>query len=156
MLEVLVYLLEGYIFQEFEFDADPDEKVLGICLRDVGFGEKDIDNALSWIQDLVNLQALTKVELAQSANAIRVFSELERDCLTEDAQGFLLELEAMGAIDAMGREVIIDRCLALELNHINKGHVEWVADMMVMHHGRNDPPLFPGEISGSVPRPTCH
>ncbi len=106
MIDILVYLFENY-----QPDACPAPAVLTKKLTAAGFAADDISAALNWLDGLGGGENL--LPMSQSSHAIRIYSASEQDKLSLEARGFLVFLEQADAIDAVLRETIIERALAL-------------------------------------------
>jgi Smg protein len=110
MFEILVFLFENY----FHAGAYPDQETLSKRLSAAGFDNRDISEALIWLRDLADVgQGSIRSDFAGSIG-LRHYAAAELVKLTAEVRGFLLFLENSGVIDALQREVIIERILALE------------------------------------------
>ncbi|MBK9522715.1 MAG: DUF494 domain-containing protein [Rhodocyclaceae bacterium] len=106
MIDILVYLFENY-----QPDACPAPAVLTKKLTAAGFAADDISAALNWLDGLTGGENLHP--MSQGSHAIRIYSASEQEKLSLEARGFLVFLEQAEAIDALLRETIIERALAL-------------------------------------------
>jgi Smg protein len=110
MFDILVFLFENY----FHAGAYPDQETLSKRLSAAGFDNRDISDALIWLRDLEDVgQSSTQSDFAGSIG-LRHYAGTELVKLTAEVRGLLLFLENSGVIDALQREVIIERILALE------------------------------------------
>lgn len=125
MFEVLVFVYENY----WRGDACPELAHLERKLNAVGFEAEEIQDALTWLNDLnlaargLQLPALgadasssppppkTK-PLAQSPHSMRVYATAEQDHLGAACLGFVTFLESAGVLPAHMREIVIDRAMA--------------------------------------------
>jgi Smg protein len=62
---------------------------------------------------------------------MRVFDRGELERLDAAARGYLLQLEQIGLLLPMQRELVIDRLLALDAEEIDVEQIKWVV-MMVL------------------------
>ncbi|MBP6279904.1 MAG: DUF494 domain-containing protein [Rhodocyclaceae bacterium] len=106
MIDILVYLFENY-----QPDACPAPAVLTQKLAAAGFEADDISAALLWLDGLGHAESL--VPMLHGTGAIRIYTAAEQEKLSTEARGFLAFLEHAEAIDAVLRETIIERALAL-------------------------------------------
>lgn len=130
VFDVLMYLFENYIDDDNARQTNPEE--LKALLKDAGFGKTHISAAFQWLEGLVRLQEETPV-IASSNHAQRVYNSQEAEKLNVECQGFLHFLEQMGVIDAISREHIIDRVMALESEEIELTQLKWVVLMVLFN-----------------------
>ena len=125
MFEVLVFVYENY----WRGDECPELGALERKLHAVGFEAQEIQEALTWLDDLNRaargLQALPlqrDAELhsalpqaplwAASAMSMRVYSVAEQNHLGAECLGFVHFLETSGKLPAQLREMVLDRAMA--------------------------------------------
>ncbi len=107
MIDILVYLFENYLP-----DACPEPEVLARKLSAAGFGNDDINAALSWLDGLAGKEA-PRCDNPVLAGSMRIYDEEEQERLPAACRGFITFLEQHDAVDAPLREAIIERALAL-------------------------------------------
>lgn len=125
MFEVLVFVYENY----WRGDACPELGALERKLHAVGFDADEIQDALTWLDDL-NLAArglrqsapgsdagaspavATNNPITQSPHSMRVYSIAEQDHLGSPGLGFVSFLETAGKLPAHMREIVLDRAMA--------------------------------------------
>jgi Smg protein len=127
VLDVLMYLFES--FAEGEGEPEPNRSELKLELEQAGFGNREIERALDWLDGL-NAAEGASSESPRSA-AIRVYDNVELDRLDTAARGYLLHLEQVGILAPAQRELAIDRLLALDTDEIDIEQIKWVV-MMVL------------------------
>jgi len=127
VLDVLMYLFETFVDSDNE--PEPDRNELREELVRAGFGDREIDRALEWLDGL-NAGDGVVGDAPQSA-AIRVYDRAEQERLDSAARGYLLYLEQIGILRAAQRELVIDRLLALDSDDIDVEQIKWVV-MMVL------------------------
>ncbi|HYP82945.1 DUF494 domain-containing protein [Variovorax sp.] len=130
MYDVLVFVYENF----WQGDACPESEQLSLKLSAKGFEAADIATALQWLDGLrLATQELqpaagaaqvppvrlgeapagpAAITLAQSANAMRVYSVAEQEQLGAECLGFLRFLEDSQVLAPGMREVIIERAMA--------------------------------------------
>ena len=107
MFDILVYLFETYN----QPGACPETSVLARKLSAIGFEQEDIAAALEWLAGLESLAFEQRLEALSSAQ--RVYCAVEMAKLTTECRGFLCFLENSNVIDAVLREMIIERAMVL-------------------------------------------
>ena len=127
VLDVLMYLFETFVDSDSE--PEPDRNELRGELVRAGFGDREIDRALEWLDGLNAGEGIAG-DAPQSA-AIRVYDRAEQERLDSAARGYLLYLEQIGILRAAQRELVIDRLLALDSDDIDVEQIKWVV-MMVL------------------------
>lgn len=128
VLDVLMYLFESFV--DSEDDPEPDRHELREDLEHAGFGDREIDRALDWLDGL-NTNIDLADDTAHQSTAMRVFDELELEKLDTDTRGYILHLEQIGILAPAQRELVIDRLLALDAAEVDIEHIKWVV-MMVL------------------------
>jgi len=126
VLDVLMYLFESFVDSEDE--PEPDRNELREELEHAGFGEREIDRALDWLD---GLNPAGNIAADYSPMAIRVYDPIELERFDSSCRGYLLHLEQIGILAAAQRELVIDRLLALDSDEIDVEQIKWVV-MMVL------------------------
>ncbi|HEX6997511.1 MAG TPA: DUF494 domain-containing protein [Gammaproteobacteria bacterium] len=127
VLDVLMYLFESFV--DADDEPEPNRSELREELEHAGFGEREIDRALDWLDGL-NAAELPRLTAPRDA-AMRVFDALEQERLDARARGYLLYLEQLGILPPAHRELVIDRLLALDTEEVDIDQIKWVV-MMVL------------------------
>jgi Smg protein len=128
VVDVLMFLFERFLGDENE-TLDEREEVAS-RLEEMGFQNKEIDLAFSWLEDLAFIQDEAHyVPVKQSS--MRVFSEEEKALLNEESLGFLVFLEQAGILTPVTRELVLDRIIALD-NELDTEQLKWVV-LIVLH-----------------------
>lgn len=112
MFEVLVYLYETY----YRPDACPEPEALVKKLAAVGFEDEEISKALGWLTDLAETTNEFSDCYPQQASfsfGTRIYVEQELSQLGTEAVGFIQFLEAAQVINAVQREIVVERALAV-------------------------------------------
>jgi Smg protein len=128
VLDVLLFLFENY--WEDELDDHASRATLQAELEAVGFPQAEIDRAFSWLTDLAGNDC--QLELAPGPDTIRVYADAERTRLPAECRGFLMYLEQLGILEPGGREMVIDRAMALEhTGALDLEEIKWVTLMVL-------------------------
>lgn len=130
VLDILIYLFENYVDAE-EVDAarEPDRDTLKTELEQAGFADREIDQALTWLDSLSSSPA--RHNAVPNSRAIRVFDVTETARLDVACRGYILQLENLGILSPPQREWVIDRLLALTTDEIDIEQVKWVVLMVL-------------------------
>lgn len=128
VLDVLMYLFET--FTEQEHDEATDHGVLRQELLEAGFGEPEVNRALTWLEDL-NRDPERPFPLPPDARSVRVFNSMELSRLDPECRGYLMYPEHVGILSPLDREIVIDRLMALGSGEIDVEHLKWVTLMVL-------------------------
>ena len=107
MFDILVYLFETYT----QPGARPETSVLARKLSAIGFEQEDIAAALEWLSGLESLAFEQRLDAL--SGSLRLYCAVELVKLPTECRGFLCFLEDSGVIDAVLREMIIERAMVL-------------------------------------------
>ncbi len=130
VLDVLMYLFENYIYDEPEVTPDRDD--LENSLHQAGFTSNEISKAFRWLDELAEQRLQVKSD-NDCVPPIRLFSTQEQLRLDTECRGFLMHLENLGVLNAACREVVIDRCMALEQEDVDLDDLKWVILMVLFN-----------------------
>lgn len=110
MFDILYYLFENY----FDSGSYPDSETLTRKLSMAGFNDEDIHQALDWLSELAQQDNGGYPESLVQSDAIRCFSADEMEKIDTEGRGFIIFLEQSKIINALQRELLIDRVIALD------------------------------------------
>ncbi len=127
VLDVLMYLFETYV--DADEDPEPDRAELRMELERAGFGDREIDRALEWLDGLNSEER--PHPSAPTDCALRIFDARELSRLDASCRGYILYLEQVGILSGGQRELLIDRLLALDAVDIDIDHIKWVVLMVL-------------------------
>lgn len=145
MFDVLVYLYETY----YRPDACPDSDALAKKLSAVGFEEDEINRALGWLTDLAETtNEMSGQQAHQTAFSFgyRVYAEREYEVLGSQAIGFIQFLESAEVINAMQREIVIDRAFAANEAPISLDKLKVIVLMVLWSQGKEPDGLMFDEL----------
>jgi len=128
VLDVLMYLFETYM--DDEVAREPDRNVLQGELERAGFGNREIERALDWLDGLSDGPDISRHQ-APNAGAIRVYDASERTRLDAASRGYIMYLEQIGILTAEQRELLIDRLMALGSDEVDVEQIKWVVLMVL-------------------------
>ena len=130
LLDVLVYLFEHYIYDEPDLVRDRD--TLQASLVQAGFAPAEIARSFDWLEELEQRRS-DAVPGAPSSGPVRVFAPQELERLDAQGAGFVMFLEQRGVLDAVQRELVLDRVMALELAEVDLADLKWVVLMVLFN-----------------------
>lgn len=128
VLDVLMYLFETYV--DTEEDPEPDQNELRIELSRAGFGDNEIERALTWLDGLTDHQENFNYGNL-SLHGTRIYNEFEHERLDAHCRGYITYLEHAGILSPPQRELLVDRLLALETTDIDVEQIKWVVLMVL-------------------------
>ena len=129
ILDVLLFLFENYFYDDPDAVRDRDSLQHGLI--QAGFSPAEIAKAFDWLEELANQRPVA--EDARANGPVRVYVEAEVDRLDRDCLGFLMFLEQHGVLDAEGRELVIDRAMALDQDDLDLDDLKWVVLMVLFN-----------------------
>lgn len=127
VLDVLMYLFENYMYEEPEEQTDRDE--LQSSLLEAGFTEREIAKAFAWLDELVEQQ--DACQPGTSTQPVRVYVDSEQQRMDQECRGFLTFLETAGILDAVRREVVVDRVMALDSDDVDLEDLKYIVLMVL-------------------------
>ena len=145
MFDVLVYLYETY----YRPDACPDAVALARKLSAVGFEEDEISEALTWLTHLAeSTGTLIDAGRQQTVRSFgtRIYVEQELHALGVAAVGFIQFLEAAKVLDAVQREIVIERALAVNESPLPLDKLKVIVLMMLWSQGKEPDGLIFDEV----------
>jgi len=144
MFDVLVYLYETY----YRPDACPDSQALVKKLSAVGFEEEEISKALDWLTDLaVATNELSDQHPYQPISfGTRIYIAMELDTLGTAAVGFIQFLESAKVLNAVQREIVIERALAASSEQISLDKLKVIVLMVLWSQGKEPDGLMFDEL----------
>ena len=104
VLDVLMYLFQNAMEEEIEID--PDRETVQMELLAAGFPAPKIDQALNWLDSLLDRPASP---LPANPNSCRIYAAAELERLDVECRGFLLRLEQGGILTPQTRAVFLLR-----------------------------------------------
>ena len=128
VLDVLMYLFETYV--DTDEDPEPDQNELRDELSRAGFGDREIDRALDWLDGLTEHQDNIVFNPA-GGHGTRIYNQIELERLDVACRGYILYLEQIGILSPLQREILIDRLLALDASDIDVEQIKWVVLMVL-------------------------
>ena len=157
MFEVLVFVYENY----WRGDACPELEQLGRKLNAVGFNLEDIQQALSWLDELnlashktelIDISQAKREHHTESAHSMRVYSVAEQDHLGSECLGFINFLESADVLSPHMREIVLDRAMAIPGNPLHLDDLKIVVLMVYWSIGLEPDALVLDELCDDADR----
>lgn len=169
MFEVLVFVYENY----WHGDACPESAHLERKLSMVGFDADEIQDALTWLNDLrraahgflqpapsnghesaISAPRIRGIE--QSPMSMRVYSTNEQDRLGAQCLGFISFLESAGVLPAHMRELVIDRAMAIPEDSVPLDDLKIIVLMVYWSLGEEPDALVLDELCDDSAQRLAH
>lgn len=157
MFEVLVFVYENY----WRGDACPELEQLGRKLSAAGFELEDIQQALSWLDELnlashktelIDISQAKREQHTESAQSMRVYSVAEQDHLGSACLGFINFLASADVLSPHMREIVIDRAMAIPGNPIHLDDLKIIVLMVYWSIGLEPDALILDELCDDADR----
>jgi Smg protein len=145
MFDVLVYLYETY----YRPDACPDSEALAKKLTAIGFEQDEITKALGWLTDLAQTtNEIFSQQARQTAFSFgfRVYAEQEFEILGTPAIGFIQFLESAEVINALQREIVVERACASSESPISLDKLKVIVLLVLWSQGKEPDGLMFDEL----------
>lgn len=130
VIDVLMFLFDNYFI--YEEGMPEDEMTLACELEEAGFDVNEITQAFDWLGELADLQH-SKIDALSHKLSMRVFTNAEIRKLDVPCFSYLLQLEEMGLIDALAREVILERAMAIQAPQISLPAFKRIVGLVMMN-----------------------
>lgn len=145
MFEVLTFVYENY----YSGATCPEPAHLERKLSAVGFAPDEIDDAMTWLKGLDTAAHPAPLQpwlLQPSPTSVRIYTAVEHSHLGTQCLGFISFLEAVGALPAYMREVVIDRTLAACGAPVSLDDLKIIVLMVYWHFGHEPDALVLDEL----------
>lgn len=133
VVDVLMFLFERYLGDEQSSETSrvtSERDNIQLRLEEMGFHNKEINQAFDWLEDLAELQDEEQFTPLK-ATSTRIYSEQEKKLIGVENIGFLTFLEQADILNSVTRELILDRVVAL--GHVlDAEQLKWII-MIVLH-----------------------
>jgi len=133
VVDVLMFLFERYLGDEESSETSrvtEERDRIQIRLEEMGFHNKEINQAFDWLEDLADLQDEEQFTPLKETST-RIYSEEEKKLINMESIGFLTFLEQTGILTSVTRELILDRVVALG-HPLDAEQLKWII-MIVLH-----------------------
>jgi len=140
MFDILVYLFETYVHA----GACPESDQLARKLSAAGFEEEEISEALSWLDGLRG--EISIPDIGSDSTSVRIYADEETQRLDAECRGFLTFLENAGVLDALTREMIIERAMALSDHRLTRSRLKVIVLMVLWQQEQSIDTLILDEL----------
>jgi uncharacterized protein Smg (DUF494 family) len=107
LVEILIYIMSEMQARNGLTDIDVSD------LKARGYTQSEISAAVSWLHDHLNMATASRGAATRPVHGShRVLHEAEKQMLTTDAQGYIIQLREVGLLDDADIENVIDRVMA--------------------------------------------
>jgi len=133
VVDVLMFLFERYLGDEESSETSrvtEERDRIQVRLEEMGFHNKEINQAFDWLEDLADLQDEEQFTPLKDTSS-RIYSEEEKKLISTESIGFLTFLEQTGILTSDTRELILDRVVALG-HPLDAEQLKWII-MIVLH-----------------------
>jgi Smg protein len=133
VVDVLMFLFERYLGDEESSETSrvtEERDRIQVRLEEMGFHNKEINQAFDWLEDLADLQDEEQFTPLKETSS-RIYSEEEKKLISMESIGFLTFLEQTGILTSVTRELILDRVVALG-HPLDAEQLKWII-MIVLH-----------------------
>ncbi|OGT91675.1 MAG: hypothetical protein A2286_09490 [Gammaproteobacteria bacterium RIFOXYA12_FULL_61_12] len=130
MVDVLIYLYENYM--DGETPPPTDQNTLMEELSMAGFPNVVVEKAIQWLDELALMQMEPNAKPSR-LNAMRIYTDEEKQRLDQDCRGLLLFLEQNEMLDPISRETVIERAMALDTGLVGEDELKWIVLLVLMN-----------------------
>ena len=133
LIDVLIYIYENYM--DSEESVPTDQILLEEELLQAGFPQGEVHKAFDWLDELAWRQG-SMARLTPNTGklpSMRIYSTHEQQKIDLDIQGTLLYLEQIGILDPVSRELVIERCMAIETAELSEDDVNWIVLLVLLN-----------------------
>src|SRR5438046_4866387 len=113
IIEIIVYLLAEIKENKHIGEADMEN------LSKLGYTQNEINTAFSWIYTKIYAGEKIFNDENTRSKSFRMLHDVEKNVVTPEAYGYLIQLRELGVITDMDIEVIIDKIMLSSYNKID-------------------------------------
>jgi uncharacterized protein Smg (DUF494 family) len=112
IIEIIVYLLSEMKKNKQLGEIEVEQ------LSNLGYTQNEINTAFSWIYSKIYAGEKIFTEETVKSRSFRVLHDVEKNVITPEANGYLIQLRELGLITDMDIETIIDKIMLSAYNKI--------------------------------------
>lgn len=139
ILEIVVYLM-SHLNEHQESFGNIDD--MSADLKSMGFTDHEISSAYNWL--LKHFEDYPESFSARddkvNHRSVRILSDSERQIVSPDAYGYLLQLKQLGLMTTEQMEVILDRCTLFDADPIDINDIKILASATMFDMASHDLP----------------
>lgn len=133
-MEILVYLMSNLATKK------PVE--ISMMLEDQGYTQSEISAAFDWLHSNIQLDG-GWIAPSVSPASRRHFLSVEKQVISAEAQGYLMQLCELGLLTSMDLETVIEKAMGTGLEQLSLGEMKSLAAFVLSakrtQRGSNDP-----------------
>ena len=92
----------------------------------------------------------------KASNTCRIFAETETNKISQESLSFILVLEQANVLNAIQRELVLDRAMALAQPEVKLEETRWIVLMALWNQGKAKDYLFVEDAVFSDTKPILH
>ncbi len=140
----------------FEADVRPDTQTLAQELFAAGFDSDDINVAFDWFTTLEKMTEQASFSNNTTSHSFRIYSPLETQKISGESLSFIMFLEQAHVLNAIQRELVVDRAMALPQTDVGIEETRWIVLMALWKQGNTKDYLFVEDAMFGDSSPTLH
>jgi len=131
IVEILIYIMSEMQANKGIADIDLGD------LKEKGYSQSEISAAFSWLYDNIRMNDIgSSHEAKPGADSRRVLHEVEKQMLSTEAQGYLIQLRELGLLDDRDLEHVIERVVLSGFEKLTPSELqELVASVLLVKAG---------------------
>jgi uncharacterized protein Smg (DUF494 family) len=131
IVEILMYIMSEMQSNKGIADIDFGD------LKEKGYSQSEISAAFSWLYDNIRQNDIgASHEGTPIAGSRRVLHEVEKQMLSTEAQGYLIQLRELGLLDDRDLELVIERVVLSGFEKLTPSELqELVASVLLVKAG---------------------
>lgn len=133
IIEIIVFLINE--MRNNKRLGDIDLRVLS----DHGYTQNEISTAFSWLFDKINMgENILIDEEPNRPHSFRILHEAERNVITPEAHGYLIQLRELGLLDDTTVETIIDRIMMAGFTAVDQSEMKILVASILFDYDDSD------------------
>ena len=103
-------------------------------LRNQGYSQSEISAALSWLYDNLKVHETAGISLEDrpGGNSRRVLHDVEKQMLSVEAQGYLIQLRELGLVDGHDLEVILEKVVLTGFEKLSPTELQEIVGLVLL------------------------
>jgi uncharacterized protein Smg (DUF494 family) len=148
IVEILMYIMSEIQSEKGIVDIDIGD------LRNRGYTQSEISAAFSWLYDnmKVNEAGITHQGVASDGSR-RVLHDVEKQMLSTEAQGYLIQLRELGLLNDRDLELVIERVIMSGFEKLAPSELQEIVGSVLLAKAGSGPEANPSAL---LNRDTIH
>jgi uncharacterized protein Smg (DUF494 family) len=148
IVEILMYIMSEMQANKGIAEIDLAE------LKDKGYTQSEISSAFAWLYDSMKVNGVgVSHESPAHPASRRVLHDVEKQLLTTEAQGYLIQLRELNVLDDHDLELVIERIVMNGLEKMNPFELQEIITSVLMTKNGN---AIDASRTGLYNRDTIH